>query len=176
MADSLRERDAEPVMPIEEMVAVRGLERGDYPGYASLLWEGDRAHHEAMPERIRPPEQAQLSENEFFAFLDDPDVLMVGVEVGATLAGMARASYRATVAGRLHLPRRFVLVEEIVVGAPFQRRGIGRMLMARVQDWAGSRKAQAVELKVYDFNEPARALYDRLGFRPLLHMMAFPLD
>ena len=43
-------------------------------------------------------------------------------------------------------------------------RGVGRRLMAALLDWAGERGVVAVYLDVVAGNDPARSLYERLGF------------
>ena len=45
-------------------------------------------------------------------------------------------------------------------------RGIGSALVERVAEWARTVGAVAVELWVADWNDAARRLYERLGFRP----------
>jgi GNAT superfamily N-acetyltransferase len=54
-------------------------------------------------------------------------------------------------------------IEQIFIGAPFQRRGIGAEVIYRLIDRA-NRAGQPVTLGVVKTN-PARHLYERLGFR-----------
>lgn len=176
MVDQPRERDAHPTAPAEAAVTVRSLHRDDFTSYAALLWEGDRVHYDALPELLWPPDEARPSEEDFCAFLDDADVLMIGTDVDGTLAGMVRATYRERAGSRLHMPSRSVKVDDLIVGVSFRRRGIARALLTRVEHWARGRRAQSVELRVYAFNVTARELYEQLGYRALLHQMTLPLD
>lgn len=45
-------------------------------------------------------------------------------------------------------------------------RGVGRLLLRRIVDWARGRQVDAVVLSVACGNEPARLLYETAGFRP----------
>lgn len=157
------------------MAVLRPLDEHDYTGFAALVREGDALHHDALPGLILPPDQARRSEADFRTLLDAPDVLLLGAVEAAELAGLIRACYRETAAGRLHAGRRIVVIDELVVGSGFRRRGIGRALMTAAQDWAASKGAEAVELRVYEFNEAARAFYERLGYRTMLRGLSRPI-
>lgn len=58
-----------------------------------------------------------------------------------------------------------VVIVDVVVDADHRNRGIGRRVLAEIVDTADRRSA-AVELSVTHGN-PARRLYERLGFEPL---------
>lgn len=51
---------------------------------------------------------------------------------------------------------------EVAPGA--RRRGLGRAVMAALLEWGATRGATTAYLQVLDGNEPAMALYERLGF------------
>ncbi len=97
----------------------------------------------------------------------------------------AEAEARAGIAGRILAPRAFALAT--IEGQPaaaaaiacrdrwacitavntlgaWRRRGVARALMAGLTDWAIRQEAEGLYLQVEAENEPARVLYDRLGF------------
>ena len=97
----------------------------------------------------------------------------------------AAAEARASIAGRIELPRAFALalIEQQPAGAAaiscrdgwacitavntlgtWRRRGVARALMASLTEWSLWQEAEGLYLQVEAENEPARALYDRLGF------------
>ncbi|RWS99112.1 GNAT family N-acetyltransferase, partial [Aeromonas caviae] len=51
-------------------------------------------------------------------------------------------------------------------------RGIGRALIAHGDQWGKARGASQLRLEVMAFNERARALYERLGFKAQSQTMA----
>ena len=71
----------------------------------------------------------------------------------------------------LFVPRRFVVVDSLVVAARARRRGVGRALMTEATAWARKRGATSVELTVYALNKEADAFYRALGYRVLMYRL-----
>jgi len=87
--------------------------------------------------------------------------LLDGVPVG--LANVALRGDRAWIGG--------------IGVTPFgRRRGIGERLMRQVVDQARDRGARVVQLEVIEGNEPALALYEKLGFEHVRHVDVWILD
>lgn len=55
----------------------------------------------------------------------------------------------------------------ITVAGIYQRRGVGAALLAFLRDLARQAGASQMFLEVRPTNEPARALYQRVGFQPI---------
>ena len=55
-------------------------------------------------------------------------------------------------------------VEVIAVTREAERRGVARLLMEAIEQWARRRGYRQVTLNVFDRNTPAKALYDTLGY------------
>jgi RimJ/RimL family protein N-acetyltransferase len=53
----------------------------------------------------------------------------------------------------------------LMVAGGYRRRGIGSALMREAERWARSAGVRKLELHVFPHNEPAIALYRKLGFR-----------
>ena len=102
-------------------------------------------------------------------------------------AGAAEDEARTALAGRIEAPRAFALarirdepagaaaiacrdgwacITAVNTLAAWRRRGVAWTLMAGLTDWAVGQGAEGLYLQVEAGNAPARALYDRLGFRP----------
>ncbi|MDX7760486.1 GNAT family N-acetyltransferase [Aeromonas caviae] len=60
----------------------------------------------------------------------------------------------------------------VVVDEGQRSRGIGRALIAHGDQWGKARGASQLRLEVMAFNERARALYERLGFKAQSQTMA----
>jgi GNAT superfamily N-acetyltransferase len=76
----------------------------------------------------------------------------------------------------LLVPRRYAVVDSLVVDQRLQRTGVGRALMEQAHRWAAAQGATEVELTVYAFNETALAFYDSLGYRALSSRMVRRLE
>ena len=72
-------------------------------------------------------------------------------------------------------PRRYAVVDSVCVTAEARRQGIGRRLMEHADAWAVAQGATSVELSVYEFNDPALALYRDLGYETLSRKLSKPL-
>ncbi len=60
----------------------------------------------------------------------------------------------------------------LVVDEGHRSRGIGKALIAHCDEWGKAQGASQLRLEVMAFNERAKALYERLGFKMLSQTMA----
>jgi ribosomal protein S18 acetylase RimI-like enzyme len=67
-------------------------------------------------------------------------------------------------------------IANLMVLPAYRRRGIARALVTACIDHARRRGDQAVVLDVIEANEPARALYAKLGFIPFAHIAELEFD
>lgn len=58
-----------------------------------------------------------------------------------------------------------LLVEDVVVAESYRGRGVGRMLMDALQNWAAARNITRLQLLADRNNAPALAFYRRLGWQ-----------
>ncbi len=94
---------------------------------------------------------------------------------GSAVVGFVRVIYVQTPDGGVLLPRRFALVDELVVTAAQRRTGVGTALLGAAEGWARERGLPALEVTVWEFNEPARELYAAEGFEPVRQYFRKPL-
>lgn len=57
-------------------------------------------------------------------------------------------------------------VSDLVVAEDAEGRGVGSALLEAAADWSKAKGHRLLTLNVFDENRRARALYDRLGYRP----------
>jgi RimJ/RimL family protein N-acetyltransferase len=85
-------------------------------------------------------------------------------------AALFVAEAEGELVGRLSLMRdphpasRHVADLGLMVAASHRRRGIGTALMAAAEAWARGAEVAKLELHVFPHNEPALALYEKLGY------------
>ena len=92
-------------------------------------------------------------------FLTHPDTLLLVARWDGEACGFLSA-YRLQ---RFDRRGAEVLLYEIGVAAPFQRRGVGRALVAEAKRWAVEVGADELWVLTEDDNAPARALYAATG-------------
>jgi ribosomal protein S18 acetylase RimI-like enzyme len=79
---------------------------------------------------------------------------------------------RDTPAISVFVPRRYAIVDGIVVKSEFQNQGIGKILMDKMWEWAIAKGATSIELNVYEFNVAAISFYKRLGYQTFSRKMS----
>lgn len=68
-------------------------------------------------------------------------------------------------------PRRYGVIENIVVKAQHRQKGVAHALLAQADEWLKAQGIYEVELNVYFFNQPAKALYEKEGYTPVSQKM-----
>jgi ribosomal protein S18 acetylase RimI-like enzyme len=63
----------------------------------------------------------------------------------------------------------------VYVSPEHRRRGLGSALMRQAEDWAKARGDAQIGLQVFQQNQPALGLYQKLGFEPVWIGMVKPL-
>ncbi len=97
--------------------------------------------------RLATPDDSVL-----FLVADDDELGVIG-----TLFANTRADYFT---GRVA-----AYVEVLAVAQEAQGKGVARLLMQAVEDWARQKRFYRVELSVFANNQRARGFYQHLGFR-----------
>ncbi|MCX8085550.1 MAG: molybdenum ABC transporter ATP-binding protein [Rhodocyclaceae bacterium] len=128
----------------------------DLPALADLLAELFTLESDFSPARER--QLAGLKQ-----ILDEPSLGRLFVlRIGGQIAGMANALITVSTA----LGGKVLLLEDVIVAAPFRGRGYGRRLVEHVLGWAREEGFLRVTLLADRDNAPALAFYERLGFEP----------
>lgn len=144
----------------------------DYDHLCELFDELDALHRHNLPHLFQKPGGAALERDYFLAMIDDEDVALFVAELGKELVGFVHAMLRHAPDMLVFVPRRYAVVDSIVVKSGFQNRGVGTKLMDTMQKWAIEQGATSIELNVYEFNETAISFYEGLGYRTLSRKMS----
>src|SRR5690349_2821513 len=152
-------------------ISVRGATAGDYNSMCELFDEIDTLHRDNLPHLFRKPDGAPREPEYYADLLEDENVILLVAEAGGDLVGFVHAIVKEAPDFPVLVPRRYLLVDGIVVRSGFQKQGIGKVLMDEVREQAIARDATSMELSVYDFNETAISFYESLGFQTLSRKM-----
>jgi len=144
---------------------IRAAEPADLVSIAALFAELDALHPERLPERFAAPTGTARSGDHLLGLVQAPTGALLLAEADGEVVGLVHLVLREAPALPVFVPRRFAVVEDLVVAVRARRRGIGRALMAAADAWARDRDAVSIELTVYDVNHEAAAFYRALGFR-----------
>jgi ribosomal protein S18 acetylase RimI-like enzyme len=147
-----------------DLEALRGL-------YAVLFGE----HAAALPDVLCVPEPLEGDPAEFAEALVNPACFFAVAEEGARVMGFIDASRRdPTDEADVQVP--WCSVNNIAVDPACARTGIGTALLRAAEEWARGRGYGQMRLTVFEFNERARAFYDRAGYATLSRQLVKRLD
>lgn len=156
---------------------IRPLQPGDYEKSQELLRQIQITHAQGRPDVFRGSEMV-MPEVIFESAQNAPEKLSVVAESeDGTIVGLCMVSLQENLPGNfVMVPRKYAMVDTMCVSPDCRRQGIAKRLLTYVKERAAELGLDSVELKVAAFNEPAQALYAKLGFLPLNHQLQFKIN
>jgi GNAT superfamily N-acetyltransferase len=140
-----------------------------------LLDEVDTLHRVRFPNLFQSPSGAVREWDYILGLLADENVGLFVAEQEGKLVGLVHVLVRDAPPVPILVPRRYAILDTLVVKRIARRQGIGHKLMDRAHEWAMLRGATSVELNVFEFNQEAIAFYRSMGYAVLMHRMSKPL-
>jgi ribosomal protein S18 acetylase RimI-like enzyme len=151
---------------------IREARAQDYEQLCMLTEKVDALHRERLPHTFQKP-PGPIRDRDYISYLiDSEDVGLFVAELEGQLAGFVQIMLARSPDIPICVPRRYAVIDNLVVKSEFRRSGIGRALMDRASEWAATRGASSIELTVYNFNETALEFYRHLGYEMLRHTMS----
>lgn len=154
---------------------IRPAVAADYPALVPLAAAILAEHAEALPAVFRMiPEP--LPDWYFHGMLRDPAYdIFVAAAAAAGVVGFVQLTVRSTADVPIYVLRLVATVENLIVARAHRGRGIGRALMAACVARARERRADSLDLIVWEPNAAALAFYERLGMQTRNRTMTLPL-
>ncbi len=153
-------------------ISVRKATADDYDSLCELFDEMDALHRDHLPRIFQLPGGPAREKDYYLGLIADENAALLVAQAGGEAVGLVHAVVREPPAIPIFVPRRYAIVDEIVVKSGFQNRGIGRRLMDEIQAWAVAKGATSIELNVYEFNATAVSFYESLGYQTLSRKMS----
>lgn len=150
---------------------IRPATLGDYRALCALFEELDEFHRQARPELFRPFDGPARSWEQVGRWLAGPDSTVLVAE-DAEVVGLCLLLPRPQAPFAGAVPRKVVVIDNLVVRAGCRNRGIGEELVAASMGWARGQGASHVELGVHAVNRHALRFYERLGFSVSVNWMS----
>jgi len=146
----------------------------DLPALCALGAAVSRFHHAALPDVFARPDDPERDAAIWAQAIEREDSIAVVAERGPEVIGFATATLADEDVG-VFLPRRYCCLGVMGVVPAERGRGVGRALVAAVEQWAREHSAAEVHINVWTFNETAARLYAQLGYAPRTQLMVKPL-
>jgi ribosomal protein S18 acetylase RimI-like enzyme len=152
-------------------IEIREATTDDIPELARLNEEVNNLHVAELPYIYRQAGPADGLTDFLLGLLNDEDYQMFVATVAGDPVGYLSCKRHQAPDHPVVVPRRAILIDNVVVSHAFRRRGIGEALLRRAHAWALAQGIDEVELSVAAFNTPARSLYEKLGYATVWHRM-----
>ena len=117
-------------------VSVHKATADDYNALCELFDEIDALHRDNLPHIFQKPSGPVREYGYYSGLIADENVGLFVAEIGEKLIGFVHAIVRDTPAIPVFVPRRYAIVDSIVVESEFQNHGVGGVLMDTMQEWA----------------------------------------
>jgi len=141
---------------MSEPFAITRLTRSDVPRLRELNALFADAFEDAESYAGDPPDDAYLA-----ALLEKPHVVaLVAVASDAVVGGLVAYELE-----KFEKARRETYIYDLAVAEPFRRRGVATGLIRRLQEIAADSGAWVIFVQADHGDDPAIALYDKLGER-----------
>lgn len=149
------------------MFVIRPATERDLGQMRSLFEVVDQHHASALPQMFRADRENGRSDEFLAGILANPEAALLVCASGDQLTGLVHVSIRQSPDIPILAERRFAVIENLVVHRDFRGRGLGKLLVEAAHRWIMDHDVSDVELHVFEFNEDAIALYERLGYTTL---------
>lgn len=153
-------------------IRIRKATNADYESLFDLFDEIDSLHRDNLPGRFKKANGPAREKDYFSALIENENIGLFVAERGNELVGFVHVIVTEAPTIPIVVPRRFAILDSIVVKANYRQHGIGKMLMDKMQEWALEKGATSIELNVYEFNEHAISFYERLGYQTFSRRMS----
>jgi ribosomal protein S18 acetylase RimI-like enzyme len=144
---------------------IRTARVADIPAIVELFGPIDELHSAGAPYAFRGSAAVPRSAQRIEELIAGPGTTILVAAAGERVLGQVGIEIVTISADRMpFVPRRYALVNDLMVASDAQRRGIGGALMTAAERWSIGQGVDAVELTVWEFNQNALHLYERLGY------------
>lgn len=154
---------------------IREGNQKDYKGISEVFGEVDSLHRKALPHIFREPVGPARTEEFISLIISDENAALFVAETDGQIIGLAQVMIRKTPPIPIMVPRRYAVLENLVVRDGYRRLGIGTSLLERAHQWALSKEASQIESNVWECNEEAIVFYRKQGYSTARRWISRPL-
>jgi GNAT superfamily N-acetyltransferase len=145
-------------------VSIRKATEQDYEALCALFAEVDALHRAALPQVFSEPDGPSRTREHIADMLANEDGALLVAEMDHGIVGFVHIEVRTARDVPILVPRRYAVIDNVMVTEKSRRSGIGAALVDEAQRWASGKGAGTIELNVWEFNRDAIAFYETLGF------------
>lgn len=149
-------------------MSARAATSADVQELRDLYAEFHAFHVQALPGHLRSPKAGEVDPDEFARkvgdILESNDAVMLVVELDGRVVGFAEAYIREISGNPYRQDVKYGFLQSLGVAAPLRGQGLGRSLVAAVEDWARAHGATELRTEAWEFACGPLRFYERLGY------------
>lgn len=143
----------------------------DYDAVCLLFEQIDRHHVGILPEVFQSFDGPARPRGLFEAHVRDHDKAFFVVEAASRTVGFMNIEHDSHPPLPMLKFHEFVLIKNIYIEEAYRGRGLARRLLDEAKRWGRERGLHAMQLNVYAANRLAMDFYEKMGFRPVKHVL-----
>ena len=144
----------------------------DYENLLPLFEEVDAFHRDHQPLLFKEPDGPARDRAYYQSVLESEGYYLLVGELDESLVGLVVVIVKDAPDIPILVPRRYAVIDNLVVRADMHRSGFGEQLMEAAYDLAREAGATNVELNVFAFNQGAKRFYEHLGYETVTYKMS----
>ncbi|OIQ26237.1 GNAT family N-acetyltransferase [uncultured Vibrio sp.] len=134
-----------------------------------LMFELHNEHHLSCSEFFKSAEEIE-QEKSIARYLDDPECLVFVAKSGRKVIGFITGHFCELVSS-VSKPVQMGSIDELYVTPDFRKQNVAKELCSTLHQRFKDYGVVQVFVEVWDFNGPAKAFYQQLGFEQHIHWL-----
>ena len=155
---------------------IRPATTGDGKQLSLLFAQVDALHLKARPDVFQAVAGPARTKEWLDSRIKCEEFGLLVADDRGDLLGLVEVVDRAAPSAPLFKPRRYAVVETVVVKETARGRGVGRALMEAAHGWATDRGLNEIQLHVWGFNAKAQSFFEALGYSTFARKLGRRLD
>ena len=136
----------------------------DFEEINRLIEIADKLHREAFPEMFVKPKGPVRERAYIEKLINDQKTGFFLAELDGELMGLIQGTIWESPAIPIMSNEQYGMIENLVVMSEYRRKGVGKELFNKLNDWFVSNGIYDIRLNVFEFNQEAISFYKKLGF------------
>jgi len=153
------------------MVTVRVAVIEDADAIASLTAEVQQIHNDALPDIFKTSSDRLFSREKLATLLRDTNSTVAVAESDGEVIGHVYGVIVQRAENDFKVADKYMYIQQIGVRKDFRRQGVGRALVAFIEERAVASAVTGLQLDYWAFNTRAQSFFESCGFSPSMIVM-----
>ncbi len=155
-------------------LGVSSAQTADLEQLNDLMFSLHDEHHQQCPEHFKTAEEIE-QEKSISRYIDDPECLIFVVKQQRKILGFVTGHFCELIS-TVSKPVTMGSIDELYVLPEYRHQGVARLLMATIEQRLAEYGAKQIFVEVWQFNQTAVNLYQKLGFEHHIHWLRKPVE